>query len=125
MAGRKSAMVALGALLQIFGFTALPGVLVALFALDSPDDGPPTCDGKVMERGDLCRVTVAGDENDAGYDEMVRRRDNSQRDSLMIGGAFLGGGAALVLVGRWCAGQWLFAGGGTKSEPQGETRSDS
>jgi hypothetical protein len=91
-----------GMLMQFFGFGALIAGLAALCGgLLSSDGGPPTCDGGVMRPGDLCRIVVNGQADLVGYEEMVRRQETGLRDGLIIGGTGLGGGAALLLGGRW------------------------
>jgi hypothetical protein len=92
----------LGMLMQVFGFGALVAGLVALCGgLLSSDGGPPTCDSRVMRPGDVCRTVVNGRTDLVGYEEMVRRKESGLRHGLIIGGTGLGGGAALLLGGRW------------------------
>ncbi len=82
------------------GFGAsFTGTVVLIAGLVTTGDGPPTCDGKVMRPGDQCVITVNEQRSSAGYEEMTRRNESTQRDSLIIGGSCLGGGVVLLLGG--------------------------
>jgi hypothetical protein len=92
----------LGVLMLPFGFGAVIAGLVALLGgLLSSDGGPATCDGKVMSPSDWCNIVRDGHGELVSYDEMVRRKESSPGDGLVIGGAFLGAGTMLLLGGRW------------------------
>ncbi|GAA4611590.1 hypothetical protein [Saccharopolyspora hordei] len=106
-AGKLLAMV-VGALMWVAAFGAAFGGAVALVAgLTSTSDGPPTCDGAAMHPGDQCLVVVGDERSQAGYEEMVRRKESSREDGLVIGGTCLGAAAVLTLGGwgllRWSA----------------------
>lgn len=109
MARRTPAMLAFGPLIQFFGLVILVmGLGVLVLGLTSSGDGPQTCGDEIMRPGDLCRVEVHGDVDVVGYQEMVRRRESTPRNSLIIGGFMFGGGTTLALGGRWLSGEWLF-----------------
>ncbi|GAA2264498.1 hypothetical protein GCM10010415_30620 [Streptomyces atrovirens] len=88
-------------LMLIVGFGASFAGAFALIAglLAGSEDGPPTCDGKVMRPGDQCMVSINGQRSSAGYDEMIRRREDTPRNSLILGSSCLGGGVVLLLGG--------------------------
>lgn len=74
--------------------------LVALAAgLFSSPEGPPTCDGQVMSRDDICVVIGPSGGGGGDYEEMERREETAPRDGLVIAGTFLGAGTVLLLGG--------------------------
>ena len=101
--GRVLAMMVAAPMLA-FGFAAsVMGLFVLLLGLTSSGGGPPTCGDEVMRPGDQCHITVNGRGSTAGYEEMVRRNESGPRDDLIMSGVLLGGGAVLLLGGRWLA----------------------
>ncbi|SIN25669.1 hypothetical protein [Micromonospora cremea] len=102
MATRRTAIAGIvGVLMLPFGFGAVIAGLVALLGgLLSSDDGPATCDGEVMRPTDWCNVVRDGRGELVSYEGMVRRKESSPRDGLIIGGTFLAGGTVLLLGGR-------------------------
>jgi hypothetical protein len=114
MAAGRNAMVVLGAFMQIFSFIGLFGAAFVLVMelSSSPNDGPPMCDGKEMYPGARCHIYSDSKDELVGYDEMVRRKENSLQDSLTIAAVSFGGGTVLALGGRWLCQEWLFGGSG-------------
>ncbi|MBM0274100.1 hypothetical protein [Micromonospora tarensis] len=102
MAARRTAIAGfVGVLMLPLGFGAVIAGLVALLGgLLSSDEGPATCDGKVMSPSDWCNIVRDGRGELVSYEEMARRKDSSKRDGLIIGSVFLGGGTVLLLGGR-------------------------
>ncbi|MER7011081.1 hypothetical protein ABT324_06595 [Saccharopolyspora sp. NPDC000359] len=98
----------IGALMWSFAFgAAVAGSVALLGGLHSTGEGPPTCDGKVMHRGDQCLITFGEQRSSVGYDEMVRRMESAPREGVIIGSSLLGGAVVLTLGGwglvRWAA----------------------
>ncbi|MEV4117609.1 hypothetical protein [Micromonospora sp. NPDC049645] len=102
MAARRTAIGGIvGALMLPFGFGAVIAGLAALLGgLLSSDDGPVTCDGKVMSPSDWCNIVRDGRGELVSYEGMAERKESSDTDGLIIGGTFLGGGTVLLLGGR-------------------------
>lgn len=92
-----------GALMVIVGFGASVTGLLALMAVGTSGDGPPECDGVIMQPGDSCWTQYGGQQNVSTYEEIMRRKESGEgeRQVKVAGGVGLGGGVVLLLGSEW------------------------